>query len=128
MSARVAFTIPIRTKNPLNLSTGNTRLAAIIRTRQRHMHRDAARACTLAAMRTIGLTAEQLVPCIVDLIRVSSGKMDGDGLQASFKGIRDGIADALCVNDGGPFVVWRYGTKRCPQKHHCVEVVIARAA
>lgn len=34
--------------------------------------------------------------------------MDGDNLQAACKGLRDGIADRLGVDDGDPRVTWHY--------------------
>lgn len=48
------------------------------------------------------------LPCSVAITRIGPGRMDGDGLQASAKHVRDGVADALGVDDGGELVTWRY--------------------
>ena len=76
----VLFTLSIRTRNPLNMSTGNTRVAAILRTRERSVNRHVAWINALNAMRKGGLSSVDLVPCVVHLTRISSGKMDDDGL------------------------------------------------
>lgn len=127
-SHRLELLIPVRTENPLNGATGNTRLAATIRSRKRAKHRATARFLTLGAMAREGLTRAQLVPCVVRLTRISAGTMDTDGLAASQKGIRDGIADALGVNDGSVFIDWRYAQEKGKPKYHAVRVVIERRA
>ena len=48
------------------------------------------------------------LPCIVTIIRHGKRLMDGDNLQAASKGLRDGIADRLGVDDADPRVTWRY--------------------
>jgi hypothetical protein len=52
------------------------------------------------------------LPCVITLTREGSRDMDGDGLQASFKAIRDGVADWLGIDDGDPRIDWRYRQKR----------------
>lgn len=64
-------------------------------------------------------------PCIVKLTRVSPRKLDDDNLVASFKGLRDGIADRLGVDDGDSRVEWRYAQER-NGKHKEVRVTILR--
>lgn len=54
-------------------------------------------------------------PLVVTLTREGVRLMDGDGLQASFKAIRDGVADALGVNDNDPRVTWRYEQRKAKQ-------------
>lgn len=46
---------------------------------------------------------------VVTIVRVGPRVQDGDGLQASLKGIRDGIASRLGVDDGSAIVRWEYG-------------------
>ena len=121
------LTLPIRTTNPLNGGFGNTRVAAIIKAKHRAAHRNVTRMYVIAEMKARGLSPCDLVPCVVSLTRTSAGKMDDDGLAASCKGIRDGIADALHINDGGRFVRWLYAQRKGPQKHFAIEVRIARA-
>jgi hypothetical protein len=126
MSAAVSFVVRVKTKNPLNEHTGNSRLAAIIRKNQRREHRTAARYETLAALHKARVSRADLVPAVVTLTRVSAGVMDDDGLAASQKGLRDGIADALGVNDGGPFVRWQYRQRKGRVRVYAVIVRIER--
>jgi hypothetical protein len=50
---------------------------------------------------------------IVNLIRSGKRKLDDDNLVGSLKHIRDGIADALGVNDGSNNIKFRYDQKIC---------------
>lgn len=47
---------------------------------------------------------------------------DSDGMVCAAKAIRDGIADALGINDGSDAVTWRYGQRRGDE--HGVEVKV----
>jgi len=50
-----------------------------------------------------------LPPFSVTLTRIGKRLLDGDNLQGAFKATRDGIADALKVNDGDVRMVeWKY--------------------
>lgn len=44
----------------------------------------------------------------VTLTRIGKRYMDTDGLAASFKAVRDGIAQAFGIDDGADFYEWRY--------------------
>ena len=124
----VQFSIALRVRNRQNQARGNTRLAAIIAAREDAVLRDCARAHTLAALHQAGVSRADLIPAVVTMIRVSAGKLDDDGLRASLKRVRDGIAKALGVNDGGRFVRFRYGQRRGPKKHYEIRVRIERSA
>lgn len=66
---------------------------------------------------------EQLV---VTLIRLApSSGLDDDNLASALKATRDGVADALNVNDRNPRVAWRYAQAR--SKTYAVRVEIAPA-
>lgn len=71
----------------------------------------AARA-VLAAIRQHRVT----LPCTVVLVRVSPRPLDSDNAASSLKRIRDGVADALAIDDADPRVTWvveqRRGAKR----------------
>ena len=54
----------------------------------------------------------------VKLVRVSPGTLDDDNLRGALKAVRDGIADALGVDDGGFCVRWEYHQ----EKGKCHEV------
>lgn len=123
------FSILVHTKNPMNQSFGNSRIAAILQRKQDGEERDCARAETLAALRRDGIHAADLIPAVVTLTRVSAGTLDAhDGLRVALKRVVDGIALALGVDDGGRFVEWRYGQRKGPVRHHAVEVHIVRRA
>ena len=118
----IRFAIPIKTTNPNNGSTGNSRLAGIIRARTRKAPREAAWTHTLAA---VGLSPR--LPCVVTVTRVApSGGLDPhDGLGAALKGIIDGIADALGIrNDRDSRVEWRLAQRRVAKGTYAVEVEI----
>ncbi|AFN39088.1 hypothetical protein G167_gp66 [Burkholderia phage BcepMigl] len=52
------------------------------------------------------------LPCEVTLVRISPGELDDDNLRGALKGVRDGIADRLGVDDRDPRVTWVYGQER----------------
>lgn len=122
----MTFTIPIRTSNPNNGQTGNSKLAAIIRARTRATQRKAAWVRTLAA---VGLSPT--FPCTVTVTRVApSGGLDPhDGLGAALKGCIDGIADGLGLkNDRDARVTWILTQRRGPAGVYAVEVAVETAA
>ncbi len=118
----IAFTLAIKTVNPNNGATGNSRLAGIIRARNRATQRKAAWMKTLSM---VGLAPT--LPCTVVLTRVApSGGLDPhDGLGAALKGIVDGVADGLGLkSDRDPRVTWEFGQRRGPPKTYAVEITI----
>jgi hypothetical protein len=44
----------------------------------------------------------------VTLTRIGPRRLDGDNLQRALKAVRDGVADALGVDDGDERIEWRY--------------------
>jgi hypothetical protein len=52
------------------------------------------------------------LPCTVTLVRISPGLLDDDNLRGALKGVRDGIADRLGVDDRDPRVTWLYAQER----------------
>jgi hypothetical protein len=52
-------------------------------------------------------------PCTVTMVRLSAGALDDDNLQGAAKAIRDGIADAIGVQDNDPAIRWQYAQERC---------------
>lgn len=51
-------------------------------------------------------------PLIITLTRIGSRKLDSDNLAASFKAIRDGVADWLGVDDGDERLTWIYAQEK----------------
>ena len=118
--------MPVRTKNPLNLSTGNSRVAAIIRTQKGAKERASGAIFARAALAKARVAPTQLVPCVVTFTRLSTAKMDDEGCIASLKHYRDGIADALGVDDGSRFIKFEYAQLRGKRGQHAVHVRIER--
>lgn len=52
------------------------------------------------------------LPAIVTITRISAGTLDTDNLASACKGLRDGIAQKLGIDDGSPLVEWRYAQIR----------------
>lgn len=61
---------------------------------------------------------------IVTMIRIGKRYLDNDNLAASFKHVRDGIADACGVDDGSDFYEWRY--EQAKDSQYAIEVRITR--
>ncbi len=95
----MSVTIPLRTLGP-NGSHGHWATLA----RRRKAERTAA--ATLVRCR------RATPPCTVRLIRGSAGVLDDDNLRGALKGVRDGVADALGVDDRDPRVTWQYAQER----------------
>lgn len=122
MSATTTFRIEVKTTNPNNGATGNTRVAAIIRARKRAAQRRLAWAKTLSV---VGLSPR--FPLVVTVCRLApSGGLDPhDGLGAALKGCIDGIADGLGLkNDRDARVTWLLGQRRAGKGVYAVEVSI----
>lgn len=98
----IRFEIPIRTKNPLNGAHGRWQGQAAKRKKERN---DTA----LCIPREVKDIEPRLV---VVMVRQSPGEMDGDGLQAALKSVRDQLAKSLRVDDKSPLVFWYYGQRR----------------
>lgn len=45
---------------------------------------------------------------VVVLTRVGKRELDSDNLAAALKGVRDGVADSLRIDDGSGLVEWQY--------------------
>lgn len=69
---------------------------------------------TLSALRLAGVQRGDMVSrAWVTMTRVSPRPIrDGDNLQASCKAVRDGIADALGVDDADPRIDWGYAQRK----------------
>lgn len=68
-------------------------------------HKRLAMAMTLESLRGQRITSDSIV---VTLTRRGARKLDTDNLAGSQKGIRDGIAKALRIDDGSDVLTWVY--------------------
>jgi hypothetical protein len=66
-----------------------------------------------------------VLPLVVTLTRLSPGELDDDNLRPALKSVRDGVADALDVDDRDKRVRWEYYQRK--QKAWGVEIRIERA-
>lgn len=111
----LVFTIPIRTYSEANLRE-HWRTCAKRTAHQRF----AARLITAEA---IGWNRNG-GGGIITITRIAPRIMDTDNLARSMKAIRDGVADALGVDDGSTLLTWRYDQKTGVAKMYAVEVRI----
>lgn len=63
----------------------------------------------------------------ITIVRVGKGKLDGDNLERACKHVRDGIADALRIDDGDERLAWTC-SQRPKSKTYSVEIEIRRLA
>ena len=106
--------LPVRT-----VSTLNAREHWSKRAPRAAEHRALARMLLTARVRGIGL------PVQVTFTRVAPRELDpGDTLPASMKGVRDGVADALGVDDRSPQVTWAYRQRRGAVREYGVEISV----
>jgi hypothetical protein len=61
-------------------------------------------------------------PVVVTITRMGKGTLDSDGAVISAKHVRDGIADALGVDDGDPRVTWVVKQERAKEWAVRVEI------
>ena len=93
--------IPVQT-----VSINNRREHWAVRaTRTRH-HRRIAAMIVSTAIKKRGMPIT--FPLVIDMVRLASRRMDDDNLRAALKALRDGIADALGVDDGDRRLTWNY--------------------
>jgi hypothetical protein len=65
------------------------------------------------------------LPCVIKLTRIApSNGLDSDNLPVSMKHVRDGIADAMGIDDRDPRVTWEYSQERGAPKQYAVRVEV----
>lgn len=112
--------LPLTCPNPLNGSQGN-RWGAADR-RKRH------RALTAAGLRPLLRRVDTLRLLAVRLVRVAPRQLDCDSAHAALKSVRDGVADALGMDDRDPRVVWVVDQQRGTSAWVVVEIYALPAA
>jgi len=91
--------------------------------RHRAKRAEAQRAATLLLARTALARGRPQLPLVVTITRLGPGKLDSDNLTGSAKHVRDGVAQALGIDDGDDRVTWVVGWRKA--KGYGVEVTIA---
>lgn len=116
----IAFTIPVRT-----VSEANSHQHWRERQRRAKAQRKHAELVSLRAKHHLGVHKPEFdPPCTVTMTRISPRELDDDNLAGALKHVRDGIADALGINDRDPRVTWATKQRRGPAKTYLVEVTI----
>lgn len=100
MSPVLVIDLPIRTQSEANLRQHWS---------VRHKRVAAQRAAVLLHLNALGVPEP---PLLVTLVRLAPNRLDSDNLAGAFKGVRDGIAEWLKIDDGDDRVQWRYSQEQ----------------
>lgn len=101
------------------VNEGNTRSRWRDRARRAKHQRLFARSRTALAVKGVKL------PIVVHMCRVGARKLDSDGVPSALKAVRDGIADALGIDDGrDDLITWEYSQEYGAGLTHGVRVTI----
>lgn len=63
-------------------------------------------------------------PLLVTFSRLAPRELDDDNLRGALKAVRDGVADALGIDDRDPRVTWLYAQEKA--KGYAVRITITR--
>ena len=110
--------LPIKTVSEANLREHWGK-----RARRAKKQREAARTCLRARLSCdrVALVDGRLT---VSLTRIAPRALDSDNLAGSFKAVRDGVADALGIDDGSPLIDWQYFQRKGQPKQYAVLIEI----
>ena len=113
----ITITLPMRTVSEANV--GDNRVGKIVAMKRKGVQRMIA---LHAATMNHAIT---MLPAIVTLTRKAPRLLDDDNLARSLKAVRDGVADAMGVDDGDVDAVeWLY--EQVIAKDYAVEIEIMR--
>lgn len=96
----IIISLPIRT-----VSEANNREHWRVKSQRAKQQRGWASAAVESMENKISRSAEHLQ---ITLTRFGPRLMDGDNVVRSLKAVRDGVADAIGIDDGDAFYDWRY--------------------
>ena len=104
--------IPLKT-----ISEANSNDHYRVKAKRKKMQREMARKAMLA----YGITGKDITgPLVVKFVRIGKRTLDDDNLSSSFKAVRDGVADALGVDDGDERMRYHYGQRT--GKEYAIEI------
>lgn len=92
------------------------------RARRAKKQREAARLLVRAARCALPNSGK----VVVTLTRIAPRAMDTDNLAVGLKAVRDGVADALDVDDGSSRIEWRYAQEQGNPGDYAVRVRICQ--
>jgi len=90
------------------------------RARRAKKQREAARLLVRAARVVLPKSG----PVAITLTRIAPRALDTDNLVSGLKAVRDGLADALGVDDGSSRIEWRYAQEKGKPGEYSVRVEI----
>lgn len=108
----ISITIPLKTISTSNARLNRFKLAAMTK---------AQRSTTKHALGSVALPPAQ--PLTIVITRIGPKNLDSDNLATSQKGVRDGVADWLGVDDGSPLLDWQY-QQRSGSKTYEIEIEV----
>ena len=117
---------------PIRISRGqNEREHWAVRAKRVKAERTAARLAVASALGTMGALrgacgwpAASPLPAVVYLTRIAPRPLDDDNAIAGMKAARDGVADALGIDDADPRVTWRYAQAKGKPKEYALTIQI----
>ena len=115
----ITFEIPIRT-----VSEANTREHWAAKAKRAKMQRCVARLLMLSNMTPE--ISHRLIRCkeplMIRITQIGKRKLDSDNLARSQKAVRDGIAEAIGIDDGSELLEWEYSQEIGKQYSVKVEI------
>jgi hypothetical protein len=66
-------------------------------------------------------------PCTVTITRVSPRALDSDNIHGALKHVRDGVADAMGIDDRDPRVTWLVEQRKGATRERGVEIAIVES-
>lgn len=112
----IAILIPLKTISTANARLNRFKLAAMTK---------AQRSTTRNALMSAA-PMPPAPPITVVITRIGPKKMDSDNLAISQKGVRDGVADWLGVDDGDQGIQWVYEQRAGGPKVYAIEVEVIK--
>jgi len=117
MSDVLTVLLPIRTQSELNLREHWSK-----RAKRTKGQRDSAKYALMVALNGKRLAG----PLTITITRIALRHLDDDNCAGAQKHIRDGIADALGIDDGDPRLTWEYEQEKGAPGEYAVRVEIQR--
>ena len=114
------LTLPLKTVSEMNVRTHWA-----VRAKRMKEHRFCAKSAVAGVAKTAlppFMEWPDMLPLVVVLTRYSAGRLDDDNLRSALKGVRDGVAEAIGINDADARVSYHYQQERCQRNSYAVGI------